>query len=388
MAIKSSINLFLFFSLLLFIGCGGNATEDSVVINPEYGEWQDAAIQPIEFERILTIGNDDDFMLPSAYNIIGPVTDPTGNIYFIDEKKGKLYSFDPQGNMRWKTGDVGKGPGDFQNPRGLVTDGKYLYTANIQGSRIDKFNLQGELINSTTLENFDLTFANVEGILADTLLVTASTVWEKIGRKITILNIADTLKKVSQFEVEASTNREVPQGFAFDLNIHIVDTLIATGNIGTYEINLYSIRGEKVKTIARKFEKLMVPGFYSAGNSRSVRSYGDLDPPVNLKNGYFVTTLSWPTNVDDPDQFLRRSRESNGESAQVKYKNAIDLYDAQGTLLYTIESEERTPEIGTIAHIDARGFMYTKSNTPFPQIRKYKVTISPPTTEMDEVLNQ
>lgn len=392
MAIKSQINLVLLFSLFLILGCGGSSpnqqTDDSFVANPEYGKWQDVRISPIQFERVLTIGNNDDFILPSTSQIEGPVTDEVGNIYFIDEKKGKLYSFDPQGNKRWETGNPGKGPGDFQNPRGLVTEGEYLYTANIQGSRIDQFNFEGELVNSTTLENFDLSFSAVIGFIDDSLLVTASTMWGQIGRKVNIFNTNDTLTLASQFDIFASPKFKLPQGFGQGMGISVLNSFITAANVENYKLFFYDTTGEKQKTITRDFDNLFPPAIYQSGSRSVITSYSSLGPPSRFQNDYFYTTVLWPTNVEDADQFLKRSVENSDNAKKVNFNRAIDFYHADGTLLYTLENEGANSGIGSIAYVDSEGFLYTKSNTPFPQIRKYKVTISPPTTEMDDALNQ
>lgn len=172
----------------MITACSGKAqTKTSgkkVVNNPKFGKWQKASKPPITFTKTLTIGNQKDLLLSGR--ILGPVVDSAGNIYFIDAEKAEMYSFSPDGTLRWKKGQKGKGPGDFKRPFGLVIHGNRLYVSNIRGTRIDKFNLQGNLVNSTPSGHL---FVSVDGIVSDSLLVTSSGLMGTLGTKVTILNI-------------------------------------------------------------------------------------------------------------------------------------------------------------------------------------------------------
>lgn len=329
---------------------------------------------PLTFTLELTIGGKSDLILSG--NITGPVADKKGNIYFIDDKKGILYSFDSKGNLRWKTGTVGRGPGDFNEPRGLVISNGFLYTANIHGIRIDKFNLMGELVSSTSLDEKKLAFKLV-GFISDTLLVGGSMLLGELGTKVTVLNTADDLEMVSEFNITPPTKLQTPRFIAGGVGISIMDSLIAAGNIGKYRNSLFTVKGKKVKTVSRDFHKLMLPGFYKTEGSTGVSGFGSLSPPLNLKNGYYITTLSWPTNVEDPDRFTKKLFQSEG-GVEVISKNAIDLYTSGGKLLYSLVSEGVAPKIGTTTYVDAEGNVYTKTNKPFPQIRRYQIIIEPP----------
>lgn len=366
------------FCVISMVSCSSQSTNsDDVVENPTYGVWQDLEQSPIAFELEQTFGNNRDIMFPSIGRLQGPVADAEGNIYVIDGEKGTMYSFAPNGDLRWKKGKKGRGPGDFERPRGLVTNGEFLYTANVSGSRIDQFDLEGNLINTTTLEPLGLSFISVEGILSDSLLIASSTIMGDFGVEVTILNTADNFDKVSQFKIFASTDLDLPPNFGSGFDIAIIDSLIAAGNIQDYAIQFYNSDGEKIKTIKRDFDKLMRSGYVDFGSSQVISGYGSLNAPTLLSEDYFLTTLDWPTNVDDPDQFLRKSWD-NPDAPEVMYAYSMDLYSNDGRLLYSREGEGNTPEIGTITYVDSQGNIYTKTNEPFPQIRRYNFTITSP----------
>lgn len=363
--------------LLMFTACSGGPKEDaSRVENPADGLWQEAEQPAITFRLEQTLGNNEDLLLPPTYRITGPVADAAGNIYFIDDSKGTLFSYDKNGTLRWKTGQTGKGPGDFQDPSGLVIRDDVLLVSNVNGSRIDQFDLQGRLLHSNTIESLDLSFSSVEGIIRDSLLVTSSTLWGRAGSIITLLNINDKMRKHAQFEVNLLPDVDFGGSMSYGVEVRVVDSLIAVGNVRDYALRFYDSKGTKVKTVTRRFNHLMRPGFWESGGNRMIRGYGSLGAPVALSDRYFVTTLSWPTNVDDPDQYLKESNSRGNDVPAVKFRNAIDLYRRDGTLLYSMVQEGSTPPIGHISFVDANGNIYTKTDEPFPQIRRYGYAIN------------
>lgn len=127
------------------------------------------------------------------------ITDPDGNIYFMDRQQWKLISFSADGKFRWMTGQEGKGPGDFERVRGIVTDGKNLFIGNIGGSRIDKFSFDGNFIKSIPMSK-DLGFASLLKFSEKGSLVISSTVWASFARRILYTQLVeDSLKLETEF---------------------------------------------------------------------------------------------------------------------------------------------------------------------------------------------
>lgn len=373
--------LFLFPTLLLFsfllITCtydNSNSTDDRIITNPEYGEWQDREQMPINIELEQTFGKETEeqgIIFSSASEISGPVADSSNNIYLLDGERSKLMSFTEDGILRWETGSQGKGPGAFNDPGGLATDGSYLYLDNISGSRIDKYDMEGNFIRSFTWDDSDLNTIDLEGILPNGLLVTSSTLWGSLGTRIHILELSDKVSTVSQFDMNVAENLDLGEGLSSNVDVKVIDSLIATGNLNEYQIHFFDQNGDLVKMIQRTFDKLVRPGFYQSGGSRGIMDFGGLEAPVELGNGYLITSLSWPTNVDDPDQFAK-----TGSFRDIKSAHSVDLYNEDGTLLYSQEGEgSSTPKIGNISYVDPNGKVYIKTNDPYPQIQRYSLTI-------------
>lgn len=356
----------------------------SVVVknNPETGLWQEAETSPIQFELGQTYNKKGSIIFSDVRFLQGPVADDDGNIYVIDSKSGVMYSFAPDGSLRWEKGQKGRGPGDFLRPYGLVTDGQFLYTVNESGTRIDVFNYEGNLVQSLRLMIRGVYQPKIAGIIADSLLVITSSLPASIDTKsvemgflITVVGFGKTINKVNQFKVFTEPVIQLPAGFYYGVDISIVDSLIVAGNYGNYSLRFFNIHGELVKKITRDFQKLVSPGILS-GSISTVARLGFLEAPVELWNHYLLTIVNWPTNIDDPDEYIKKRMD--GIDIAPQFKSSIDLFRSDGTLLYSGVYKGRWPVIGNIVYADKSGNIYAKSNDPFPQIRRYQVIINEP----------
>lgn len=376
-----SSRIFIVLGFIFLLSCSGANDQSSdssniVVENPAYGEWQNREVPPpVSLELEQTFGAESEeqgTIFARSGSIRGPVVDSLNNIYMLDADRFKLISFDPEGNMRWETGAEGRGPGDFNSPRGLATDGEYLYMDNINRSRIDRFDMKGNFIESYTLDDSDLRSVEVKGCLPNGLLVTTSTLMGTLGTQVNIFDPSDNMSIVSRFDISVAEDLNLGKGLGSGVGISIVDSLIAAGHMTEYSIRMFNHNGELVKDIRRSFDKLVRPGFYQSGNSRGIMDFGGLNAPTKLNNGYLLTTLRWPTNVNDPDNYAL-----NGNFMGINWENSVDLFDENGTLLYSYEQEGRDqPEFAGISYVDHNGKVYIKTNQPWPQVRRYSLSIN------------
>jgi hypothetical protein len=83
---------------------------------------------------------------------------------------------------------------------------------------------------------------------------------------------------------------------------------------------------------------------------------------------------SWSTNVDDPDAYTKRL--ANGNADEPIPASALDLFDSEGRFQGRLQWDEtRVPGIGSVQAVSPDGKLYTTASTPFPQVRRYAVTI-------------
>jgi sugar lactone lactonase YvrE len=77
----------------------------------------------------------------------GVATDPSGNVYVVDQGNSRVQKFTDAGVFTTEWGSAGSGNGQFLNPLGIATDGSSnVYVADFFNRRIEKFTSDGTFI--------------------------------------------------------------------------------------------------------------------------------------------------------------------------------------------------------------------------------------------------
>jgi len=338
---------------------------------------------------------------------MGLTTDEEGNIYYIDTDLHQLIALDAKGNLKWRTGQQGRGPGDFEKPRGLATDGRYLYTVNISGTRIDRFSTKGTYVDSYDLGK-KYHFPRVEGVTDSGYLVLSQPLWEagKFGEKVIIINLPvakgsgrtetgrdsvseilgssdseyvlagkagrDSMSVVHTFELDQSNGLKPPYGVNSSSGIRVYGSKILAGSITDYSFKIYNLKGELLKRVERKFDKIRGPCFSSDGNSRSIGCEEKVAPPIILPGGYYLVLAFWHIS-DTP--YTREDFDSYSYYRDKVTRSSLDLFDPGGRLLYSQEQKGTSPEMGVISHIGPGRYAYMVTGYPELKINKYRVII-------------
>ena len=365
--------LFLLFILITAAGCSGKGETPErdypVINNPEWGIYQDYENPPVRFELIDSIAAKlPDNELIAGINFLQ--TDLTSNIYFLDRQQSKLISLSADGNFRWATGQQGKGPGDFENTYSMVNNGEQLYVGNIQGTRVDLFNFNGSYLKSyNTGEKIQLGFLNGFNTKGELLITTP--IWGKLGTNLYFSTLAeDSIHINNEIEI-VEPGFELAQGMSAGPRLSLYDSLIFASSRLNYSIKIYNREAELVKDIQRDFDKIAHPGMHSSNGSSALFTFGGLTEPKFLPDGSFIITSSWPTNLNDPNEYVRRNMEGNAR--ELVYRHSVDIFNKEGNLLYSFEGNGTTPSIGRIEHIDHQGIIYTVSTDSEPVIYRYKL---------------
>ncbi|MEX0720020.1 MAG: hypothetical protein WD059_05080 [Balneolaceae bacterium] len=363
----------------LLHGCGNENKENGessgiYVDNPEYGIYQQEPSPPFSFELVDTISPD----LPEHFILSGfseLLTDPDGNIYFMDAQQNKLISLSSDGALRWMTGEEGRGPGDFESAYSMITDGNQLYIGNMQGARLDVFSYAGDFQKSYNLAE-KVSFGTLWGFLSTGEIIIAAPNWDDWGPYINIIEIiGDTVSTKGDFFIDQSGDVETIQGMTSRSSISVHNNEIHTGSIIDYSIETHDSADTLTRKIRRDFDRIVRPGMHTEGSSTMIKSFGRVGAPRFLPNGFFIVNAKWATNVDDPDRYTRLSR--NGASTELEFANSIDIYNPEGQLLYSFESEGFNPEIGAVTHIDEKGFIYTTNTDQEMQVvKKYRLILN------------
>lgn len=364
-------------SVLIFtgFGCGsgGDDTsaikkENGVIYNPSVGLLQDEEV-PVEFELVETI---DLSMIeePVISNVGYLQIDDEGNFYFIDRRLSKLISLDPEGNLRWATGEEGKGPGDFENPFGMALHKDRLYVANIQGSRLDEFDLSGNFIKTYDLPE-DMRFASMVGIRDDGLILMSGANFGTVGALVYTLELTDSLRVQENINIVETKDEEYSRATIRGGIEMRVEDFIYSFNTG-YRHQIYDYAGNLKTEVHREFDGILGPGIYANENSVSLYGLGNINSPIFLDSGHYLVQVEHPVNIDDPHAYARRA--STGDTESPIYEHFMDVYNADHELLYTFEDSDFVEELGSLSVRDDEGYYYSVFSSDL-LIKKYRVVV-------------
>ncbi len=340
-----------------------------ITSNPESGTWQSSDTRKIQFELIDQFSFQD-----SEEKIISGITflsqGPDEHIYFFDRQQNELSSINQKGELRWSVGQTGRGPGDFENVSGMkVIDDKIL-VSNVQGTRIDLFDLDGNFDRSIQLQD-DIIFAKIIGKTPDGELVISSMLRGKLGVTVHMVNIdPESTATNTSFPISQGPELDIKVGVGLDAGLSIRDGKSYSGNTSTYEIGVYSMTGELLQKITRDFNKMVRPGIMKMENYSGIRTFGELSNPYFLNNGSFITVALWPKNIEDPDDYMNKVQ--NNTAPDVIRANSLDYFSKDGELLYSIEHDGFYPEIGNLQFINENNILYTVKRLT---INRYKMNV-------------
>ncbi|MFP8488523.1 6-bladed beta-propeller [Gracilimonas sp. Q87] len=365
-------------------GCGSGGDdisaikkENGVIYNPSVGLLQDEEA-PVKIELVETI---DLSMIeePVISNIGYLQIDNDGNFYFIDRRLSKLISLDPEGNLRWATGEEGKGPGDFESPFGISLYKDKLYVANIQGSRLDEFDLSGTFIKTYNLPE-DMRFASLVDIREDGLILMSGANFGTVGALVYTMELTDSLRVQDNINIIETEDEEYSRA-TIRGGIEMRDEdFIYSFNTG-YRHQIYDYAGNLKTEVHREFDGILGPGIYANENSVSLYGLGNINSPVFLDSGHYLVQVEHPVNIDDSHAYARRA--STGETESPIYEHFMDVYNADHELLYTFEDSDLVEELGSLSVRDYEGYYYSVFSSDL-LIKKYRLNTKNEESEMEE----
>ena len=329
--------------------------------------WSDTATAPITFVREQTYGTNEDAGPALLGEITGLAVDSAGTVYVLDGANHRLVAFNPDGSVRWTAGRRGEGPGEFWRSEGMVLgDNGHLYITNDLGHLIDVWTTGGKFVERATFEEEELGMLNLVGY-AKGVLVVSEPGFGSEPQTLHALNPETwTLVHSSSLSAELKLSENV--GVSRDAST-IGDSIFVSG-LSEYTLSRYSVDGTLGHRISRSVAPPPKPAMYDGG----VRFYGGLNAPVRLPSGHLLVSVSWASNVDDPDAHYRRSE--TGSAEEPVFTTALDLFTANGRYIGSLQWKDRyDPSVGALKEVGPNGALYTATTDPFPQIRRYDVRL-------------
>jgi hypothetical protein len=366
--------------LLIIVGCSNTDSENTrtvsidengveIISNPENGSWQNVENRQIQIELTDQISFEEPgATIISGINYLSP--GPEKNLYFFDRRQNKLNSINLNGEIIWSVGQAGRGPGDFENVSDMKVINDMILVSNIQGTRLDIFDLDGEFKRSVQLPD-KIMFAKIVGESSNQELVISSMLRGKLGVNVHMININPELtgSKIT-FTIPQGPDLGVKVGVGLDAGLTVNDDKIYSGNTSSYEIGVYSMTGKPLQKITRDFNKMVRPGIITNDNFSAIRTFGELSNPYFLNDGNFIAISIWPENIDDPDEYLDNVQ--NNTAPEIIRANSLDYFSKEGELLYSFEHSGFYPEIGNLQFIDENDILYTIKGLT---ISKYRINV-------------
>lgn len=367
--------------LTLLVGCG-DASSDDVTIEERDGVtyvtntgttvWDDHDGAPVQFTLEQTFGADEapeEAMLANASSI---VVDDDGGVYVLDQGNNRLVAFNPDGPVRWSAGREGEGPGEFSRAYGMAGDEDgHLYVSNQSNSRIDVWTTDGTFVESVGIDELDVR-GSVTAYANGSLILSRSA----FGDNPQQLHFINPDTWTHKRTVESDFDLDLPDGMGVGGGISVHDDHLWVSHVRAYQLRQYTLDGTPTRQIDRpNIDTIIGPGIYEEGVTRvMMRVYGYLGAPAVLPNGHMLVASSWPTNVQNPNQHVQQS--VNGNAEDPIPASAVDLFDPEGRFRGRLQWEETgTPDIGRIQTVGPNGNLYTTASMPFPQVRRYTVSV-------------
>lgn len=335
--------------------------------------WDDHDAAPIQFTLEESFGAENEPEEAMIATVRGIVVDAAGIVYVLDQGNNRLVAFNPDGSLRWSVGREGEGPGEFNGAFGMVSDGdSTLYISNQRSTRIDAWSTDGTFIESVNLSEMELmgTIASY----VDGMLVLSG--WAQGGLQ--RFHFVDPTRWTLERTVDIDIGLELHDRFYVNVETFPYENGFWLGHIDTYQIGYYPPDGTLQKRIERPFFNDDLVGGVMARDERSWTIYSNVSAPRVLSDGSLIVTSSWPANVSNPVQHFEQSR--SPDAPETIWASALDLFAPDGRFrgrLLWEDTYERgaIPDIGRIQTIGPDGALYTTTTVPFPQVRRYAVTI-------------
>ena len=280
------------------------------------------------FEEVYTVGGGDSpdasFVSASALDVL-----PDGTVYVVDTKDSRVKVFDAEGRFLRVFGRQGQGPGEMNQPTGiLVTPDKEILVEDILNRRLAIFALDGTFRRHiSTAKALGLSGIQMDG---RGLIVARSMGLAEGGKMALEVKTYDAefnpKVRLGSFEMQITAQTKVNPFSAMNLLYALGrEGLLYLGSAKAYEIRIVSAEGRLLKTIGRDYDPVPVT---QADKDEMLKTLGGL-PGVNLKD-----MIQFPDVYPPFSNFVLagegRLLVKTFEKGQAKKEFYWDVFDADG----------------------------------------------------------
>ena len=360
--------------LLLLLGCSSAPETSKVVSNGLLGTWQEAGGPTVSLEVEQTYGREDGTVEEMLEGPRRAAVDAVGNLYLHDGER--LVAFSPEAEVLWTITAEGEGPGELRRVRGLfLGDDDLLWVTNQAGTRLDRFDLEGALVDTRPLSDLDMTWGAAHGLLPDGTVVLSSNRPGDYGNRIHLAEDDTPLRTLDTLWVDQSSDEETPGAISVGSSMGVVREHVLLGLIQDYGYLALDASLDTAFVTARPDIPKRPPyGFLRNGNPAVIMLGSHFDP-LALADGRWLGGGSWAVDVENIADWAADLFSPDAPS--IEYDRSLDLYDARGTLLYTwSDSDLDAAGIQTVLASDGVDRIFVRTSDPVPTVARLRLVIS------------
>ncbi len=359
--------------VLLLTACAEAPKHPLIVENPFAGKWQEAVPAPARLVLEQVYGGDGE---GEGEVLEGPSfasADPLGDLYLVDDER--LIAFRPDGTTRWSVASRGEGPGELRLVGGLAVTEDAIWITNQLGTRIDRFDLDGRVGNSRSLAGLGIRWAALGGVLENGNLVIATRLRGRIGNRVRVISAAGAPTIIDSLTVDRTGAIEVLENLSLGGEVSVVGDAIAVSLVDKFGYAFFSPVLDTLRVVLRRDVPYKPPYPFVLNGNSGVLSSGRLDPARSLADGRWLAGGAWSKDPRSPER--RAEAIIAGDPSPLELEESVDLYDRDGTLLYSwgAEALEGVGIAGVLA-TDGESRIYARTKDLVPTVGRYRLELS------------
>jgi len=374
--------LYVLGSVFLVIGCSAEKDRSEVqgsdhtqIEHTATNVWTDHGTAPLQFKREQTFGTADEPGKSVLADAHGLAVDSNGTVYILDRGNHRLVAFNPDGSVRWTAGRHGQGPGEFFLPEALVwNEDEHLYVSNQFGARIDVWDTTGAFQERHSLDDVERP-SGLSGVVDDFLISTST----GFGDTPPHVHVIDTTTWTLHTSFDIGPSHNLPENAGITFDVAVDEGGLWAGNIATYSVRRYTRDGTKTHEITRS--NVSLPEIKAIGHDEGgprLETRSRIAAPLRLDSGHLLVASNWQTNPEEHTAGLDAGHERAAGATRFDegYTSAVDLFDPEGAFMGRLQWEGKPiPGIGQLRTVGPDGKLYTYRSDPFPQVRRYAVSV-------------
>lgn len=292
---KIFLSTFIFLSLLLCFPSDSESHQKwkgdvrgenkiTIITNRGSGTYGKDIKDKIKFKEILTLGVDEgpEYLMFGRHIMID--VDPNQNIFVLDIQNHRLLKFDQNGQLKWKTGRKGQGPGEIESPFDIKATNEGEIVIADHGGKLHYFNKDGNFQKMVKLEKIIksiISFSNDGRIFAN--------LWIKGRPGIAAATFSKESNFINFFPVEYHYGPKLSPRRAYNLggSFRLFHNRLFLSLPDNYEIRVYSLEGKLLMKIRRNIK--IRPPVLENGYKFVIK---DISGPCYLtSNGFLINKL-------------------------------------------------------------------------------------------------